>query len=64
MEKIKIKITVQATEDIMNIKRYILETFKYREYANNFVKDIKKAISPQEYGVKEPVKARSYHKPS
>lgn len=50
MEKLKIRVTLQATEDIKEIKRYILETFKYREYGNSFVTGIKKAISTLEYG--------------
>lgn len=50
MEKQKIKITKQAADDMSGIKRYILETFKYRQYANDFAKGIKKAIISLEYG--------------
>lgn len=50
MEKQKIKITKQAADDMNEIKCYILDTFKYRQYANDFAKGIKKAIMSLEYG--------------
>ena len=34
----------RCLEDIKSTKKYILDTFKYREYAENFSKKIKKAI--------------------
>ena len=43
-KKYKIIITKDALWDIKSIKKYILDTFKYREYAENFSKKIKKAI--------------------
>lgn len=43
-EKYKIVISKDAFLDIKSTKKYILDTFKYREYAENFSKKIKKAI--------------------
>lgn len=43
-EKYKIVISKDALGDIKSTKKYILNTFKYREYAENFSKKIKKAI--------------------
>ena len=43
-EKYKIVISKDAFWDIKSTKKYILDTFKYREYAENFSKKIKKAI--------------------
>ena len=40
----KIQISKDALADIKQYKKYILVTFKYREYAENFSKKIKKAI--------------------
>ena len=40
----KINISKDAFNDIASIKRYILSTFKYREYAENFSIKIKKSI--------------------
>ncbi len=39
-----INISKDALDDITSIKRYILSTFKYREYAENFSIKIKKSI--------------------
>ena len=41
----KIRLTSDAKNDIAQIKRYILHTFKYRETAEAFSKNMKKAIS-------------------
>lgn len=43
-KKYKIVISKDAFLDIKSTKKYILDTFKYREYAENFSKKIKKAI--------------------
>ncbi|MGN0289330.1 MAG: type II toxin-antitoxin system RelE/ParE family toxin [Lachnospiraceae bacterium] len=43
-KKYKIVLSKDALQDIKNIKTYILETFKYRVYAENFSKKIKAAI--------------------
>lgn len=43
-KKYKIVISKDALMDIKATKKYILDTFKYRQYANNFSKKIKKAI--------------------
>ena len=43
-KKYKIVISKDALWDIKSTKKYILDTFKYREYAENFSKKIKKAI--------------------
>lgn len=40
----KVIITDSGKEDIKRKKRYIIEKFKYREYAENYSKMIKKAI--------------------
>lgn len=42
--KYKILLSKDALADIKETKKYILTTFKYREYAENFSKKIKKAI--------------------
>lgn len=42
--KYKILLSKDALVDIKETKKYILTTFKYREYAENFSKKIKKAI--------------------
>ncbi|MDD3252881.1 MAG: type II toxin-antitoxin system RelE/ParE family toxin [Lachnospiraceae bacterium] len=44
-DRYKIKLSFDAKEDIKNTKRYILETFKYRETAESFSKNIKIAIN-------------------
>ncbi len=36
---------MDAIQDIVDIKTYILDNFKYSEYAVNFSKEIKKAIN-------------------
>jgi len=43
-KKYKIVISKDALWDIKSTKKYILDTFKYREYAENYSKNIKKAI--------------------
>ena len=40
----KIVLSKDALQDIKNTKAYILQTFMYREYAENFSKKIKSAI--------------------
>ena len=42
--KYKIVISKDTLLDIKSTKKYILDTFKYREYAENFSKKIKAAI--------------------
>ncbi|MFR3728424.1 type II toxin-antitoxin system RelE/ParE family toxin [Lacrimispora sp.] len=42
--KYKIRLTSDAKEDIAQIKRYILHTFKYRETAEAFSRNIRNAI--------------------
>ncbi len=42
--KYKVLITEIAKEDIKEKKKYILRNFKYREYADNFSQEIKKAV--------------------
>ncbi len=42
--KYKIFLSKDALADIRETKKYILTTFKYREYAENFSRKIKKAI--------------------
>lgn len=43
-KKYKIVLSKDAIRDIKDNKSYILKKFKYREYAENFSKKIKKAI--------------------
>ena len=43
-KKYKVLISKDALLDIKSTKKYILDTFKYRGYAENFSKKIKKAI--------------------
>ncbi len=43
-KKYKIVLSKDALEDIKNTKAYILKTFKYREYAENFSRKIKMAV--------------------
>lgn len=38
-------MTKEAINDIKETKKYILDTFKYREYAENFSKKIKRTIN-------------------
>ena len=48
-KKYKIVISKDALWDIKSTKKYILDTFKYREYAENFSKKIKKAIKDLDF---------------
>ena len=43
-KKYKIVLSKDALQDIKNMKTYILQTFMYREYAENFSRKIKSAI--------------------
>ena len=43
-KKYKIVLSKDALQDIKNTKIYILQTFMYREYAENFSKKIRSAI--------------------
>ena len=43
-KKYKIVLAKDALQDIKNTKSYILQTFRYREYAENFSRKIKSAI--------------------
>ena len=43
-KKYKIVLSKDALQDIKNTKTYILQTFMYREYAENFSNKIKSAI--------------------
>lgn len=43
-KKYKIRLTPDAKNDIAQLKRYILTTFKYRETAEAFSKNIRRAI--------------------
>lgn len=43
-KRYKIAISKDALLDIKSTKQYILDTFKYRDYAENFSKKIKVAI--------------------
>lgn len=42
--KYKVVLSKEAVQDIKEIKQYILEKFKYKEYAENFSGKIKVAI--------------------
>lgn len=42
-ERYKIEYAKSSREDMKRIKKYILDTFKYREYGENFTKTMKKA---------------------
>lgn len=44
LRKYKILLSKDALADIKETKKYILTTSKYREYAENFSRKIKKAI--------------------
>lgn len=53
--KYKVCISKSALADIKSIKKYILQTFTYRSYAENFSTSIKRAINELEtfpYGYK------------
>ena len=41
--KYKIEYTFSSRDDMRNMKRYILDNFKYREYGENFTKKMKEA---------------------
>ena len=43
-KKYKIVLSKDTLQDIKNTKTYILQTFMYREYAENFSKKIRSAI--------------------
>lgn len=43
-KKNKIVLAKDALQDIKNTKSYVLQTFRYREYAENFSRKIKSAI--------------------
>ena len=43
-KKYKIVLAKDALQDIKNTKSYVLQTFRYREYAENFSRKIKSAI--------------------
>lgn len=43
-QKYKILLSKDALQDIKDYKTYILKTFKYREYAENFSQKMKAAI--------------------
>ena len=43
-KKYKVILSKDAVQDIKNTKTYILQTFMYREYAENFSRKIKSAI--------------------
>lgn len=43
-KKYKVVLSGEALQDIKGYKAYILKTFKYREYAENFSRKMKKAI--------------------
>lgn len=48
-KKYKVLLSKDALQDIKDNKSYILKNFKYREYAENFSKKIKKAIKELDY---------------
>lgn len=48
-KKYKIVISKDDLLDIKSTKKYILDTFKYREYAENCSKKIKKAIKELDF---------------
>ena len=43
-KKYRIFLSKDAVQDIKSTKKYILQTFRYKEYAENFSKKIKSAI--------------------
>lgn len=47
-KKYRIVLSKAALQDIKNYKSYILRKFQYREYAENFSKEIKAAIKTLE----------------
>lgn len=48
-KKYKVLISKDALLDIKSTKKYILDTFKYREYAESFSRKIKKAIKELDF---------------
>lgn len=44
MKKYKVVITQSGKMDVKQKKKYILQQFKYREYAENFSQKVKEAI--------------------
>lgn len=45
-KKYKIEYTKSSREDMKQIKKYILDTFQYREYGENYTKIMKRTIEP------------------
>lgn len=45
MQKYKIEYTFSSRDDMKKMKQYILNTFKYREYAENFTRKMKAAAN-------------------
>lgn len=43
-KKYRIRYTYSSRDDIREMKKYILESFKYRELGENFTKKIKAAV--------------------
>lgn len=43
VKRYKVVIAQSGKMDVLNKKRYIIENFKYRDYAQNFSAKIKKA---------------------
>ena len=43
-DKYKVKFTISGSNDVRKIKKYILDTFKYRELGENFTKKIKNVM--------------------
>lgn len=43
-DKYKIEYTFSSRDDMRKMKKYILDTFKYRELGENFTKKMKEAI--------------------
>jgi len=41
----KVEYTYSSKNDLRNMKKYILDNFKYRELGENFSKKMKKAVS-------------------
>lgn len=44
IKKYKVILSKDALEDIKDTKKYILDTFKYRQYAEDFSKKLQKAV--------------------
>lgn len=56
VKRYKVVIAQSGKMDVLNKKRYIIENFKYRDYAQNFSAKIKKAAQeldtfPTGYGI-------------